>query len=348
MSKLLSRIWRWLGNSAFGDRFVSWRNQRPDLVQLSNNSIDSREMRHVVTWDQFVSPPTLGDLVEVMMLARWIASQGRTTLFVVVTGEYRQDWSLSDHKIFESSQIEVAKRLALRNGIDVLQMTWDEFETQILNDPNSYVVFRNQVRIRRELYTRSLSLLNRLVAKDKEKRRDQWLLDSSELSTSVLNSSKIFMDGEYVAWGVRNRAVSPERNIGESEFRLLYLALLNRSHGLPIVIVSDRDSCEFFKKVAHKFGFVCLFSADYSESFLDDAAIALGGRIFFQVRGGGMGEVALYSKLPFEMSYTLSPPRKTIRKSQITAWQTSQQIFNELDSQDMSLHLPKFDLQNVL
>lgn len=348
MSKLLSRIWRWLGNSAFGDRFVSWRSQRPDLVQLRNNSVDSREMRHVVTWDQFVSPPTIGDLVEVMMLARWIASQGRRTLFVVVTGEYRQDWPLSDHQIFESTQIEIAKRLALRHQIDVLQMTWDEFESRILIDPDAYIVFRNRVEVRKEIYTRSLSLLNRLVAKDKEKRRDQWLLDSSELSTSVLNSSKIFIGGDYVAWGVRNRAVSPERNIGESEFRLLYLALLNRSRGSPIVIVSDHESCEFFKKVAHKFGFVCLFSADYSESFLDDAAIALGGKIFFQVRGGGMGEVALYSKLPFEMSYTLSPPRKTIRKSQITAWQTSQQIFDELDSQDMSLHLPKFDLRNVL
>lgn len=88
--------------------------------------------------------------------------------------------------------------------------------------------------------------------------------------------------GNYVAWGVRHREVAPERNTGENEFRLLYLSLVNRACGLPIVVVSDHESCEFFRKIAKKFNFECLFSDDFSESFLDDASIAIGGKIFFK------------------------------------------------------------------
>lgn len=40
-----------------------------------------------------------------------------------------------------------------------------------------------------------------------------------------------------------------------------------------------------------------------------------------------MGEVALYSSAPYEMSYAISPTRKMFSKQKMTAWQTSEQVF---------------------
>ena len=57
-----------------------------------------------------------------------------------------------------------------------------------------------------------------------------------------------------------------------------------------------------------------------------------------------MGEVALYSSAPYEMSYAISPTRKMFSKQKMTAWQTSEQVFSKLPADDLSLHLPQFEL----
>lgn len=342
---VMSRLKGFLGSISVINRLVLRWNRRSDISYFLNKSKSKRFPRHVVTWDQSVSPPTLGDLIEVLMLARWIANQGLDTWFVILVGENRSDWSSRSNE--HSLQLELINRLTKQKNIKVQEMNWETFKLQFLYEPETYVVYRDRVVNRKDLYSDSLKLLNNLVEKSGKQISQSWLLTSAELSSSEFKNSKVLKSGNYVAWGVRHREVAPERNTGENEFRLLYLSLVNRACGLPIVVVSDHESCEFFRKIAKKFNFECLFSDDFSESFLDDASIAIGGKIFFQVRGGGLGEVALYSNQAFNMSYVLIPPREMFKNSKVTAWQTAEQMFSELKTDDMSLHLPKFDLRKV-
>jgi len=348
MSRLVvmtASIKGFLGNIPIIDRFIMRCHRQADISHFLKKSKRNQFSRHVVVWDQSASPPTLGDLIEVLMLARWIANQGLETWFVILTGENRSDWSKKNNE--QALQLELINRLTKQKNIKVQEMTWDTFSLQFLCDIKTYVVYRKRVENRKGLYTDSLKLLNNLVEKSGEHLSRSWLLTSSELSSSDFKNSKVLKSRNYVAWGVRHREVAPERNTGENEFRLLYLSLVNRASGLPIVVVSDRESCEFFRKVAQKFNLNCLFSCDFSESFLDDASIAIGGKVFFQIRGGGLGEVALYSNQAFDMSYVLIGPREMFKNSKVTAWQTSEQVFFELKTDDMSMHLPKFDLRKV-
>ena len=43
-----------------------------------------------------------------------------------------------------------------------------------------------------------------------------------------------------------------------------------------------------------------MFSKDYSNDFLGDAALVLNSEFFFAFRGGGMSEIAVMSRTPYE------------------------------------------------
>ena len=335
---------RQLGKFSVINRLWSVWNQKLDFRHLLDVANVSLPINHVVVWDQLTSPPTIGDLIEVIMFARWIASQGRKVTFVVITGSYREDWNRTEYVELDRVQQQIIEALSIKLNITVKRCSWQEFLKLTIDDQNCHVLFSYRVKRRKSVYSESLYLLNRLVTRSRQVSDHDWLLDSHELSKTIMGKSEVLKSGKYVAWGVRYRSLEPERNTGESEFRLLYLGLKNRSNGLPIVVVSDKEACEYFRKIAQSFNLECLFSSDYSTSFLDDAAIAIGGEVFFLIRGGGMGEVALYSSAPYEMSYAISPTRKMFSKQKMTAWQTSEQVFSKLPADDLSLHLPQFEL----
>ena len=335
---------RQLGKFSVINRLWSVWNQKLDFRHLLDVANVSLPINHVVVWDQLTSPPTIGDLIEVVMFARWIASQGRNVTFVVITGSYREDWNPTEYVELDRVQQQIIEALSIKLNITVKRCSWQEFLKLMIDDQNCHVLFSYRVKRRKSVYSESLYLLNRLVTRSRQVSDHDWLLDSHELSKTIMGKSEVLKSGKYVAWGVRYRSLEPERNTGESEFRLLYLGLKNRSNGLPIVVVSDKEACEYFRKIARSFNLDCLFSSDYSTSFLDDAAIAIGGEVFFLIRGGGMGEVALYSSAPYEMSYAISPTRKMFSKQKMTAWQTSEQVFSKLPADDLSLHLPQFEL----
>ena len=68
---------RQLGKFSVINRLWSVWNQKLDFRHLLDVANVSLPINHVVVWDQLTSPPTIGDLIEVVMFARWIASQGR-------------------------------------------------------------------------------------------------------------------------------------------------------------------------------------------------------------------------------------------------------------------------------
>ena len=272
---------RQLGKFSVINRLWSVWNQKLDFRHLLDVTNVSLPINHVVVWDQLTSPPTIGDLIEVVMFARWIASQGRKVTFVVITGSYREDWNPTEYVELDRVQQQIIEALSIKLNITVKRCSWQEFLKLTIDDQNCHVLFSYRVNRRKSVYSESLYLLNRLVARSRQVSDHDWLLDSHELSKTTMGKSEVLKSGKYVAWGVRYRSLEPERNTGESEFRLLYLGLKNRSNGLPIVVVSDKEACEYFRKIAQSFNLECLFSSDYSTSFLDDAAIAIGGEVFF-------------------------------------------------------------------
>ena len=177
---------RQLGKFSVINRLWSVWNQKLDFRHLLDVANVSLPINHVVVWDQLTSPPTIGDLIEVVMFARWIASQGRKVTFVVITGSYREDWNPIEYVELDRVQQQIIEALSIKLNITVKRCNWQEFLKLTIGDQNCHVLFSYRVKRRKSVYSESLYLLNRLVARSRQVSDHDWLLDSHELSWAVM------------------------------------------------------------------------------------------------------------------------------------------------------------------
>ena len=92
------------------------------------------------------------------------------------------------------------------------------------------------------------------------------------------------------------------------------------------MLVSDEVGCDFFRGVVKNRNIDLLFSKDFSCSFVHDMLLVLKSKFYYQYLGGGMGIVAFFSKIPFEI---ISPARINEvmwAKRKIASWHTKNQI----------------------
>ena len=138
-----------------------------------------------------------------------------------------------------------------------------------------------------------------------------------------------FRGKPYVTWACRysSRGVDFGRQTMEIEFSKIYEYLRERFSKYEIVVVSDAVGCSHYASLARNLGIDDLrFSKNYLTEFVGDAALVLNSHFFFCFRAGGIGQVALLSKMPFEM---MSPVMNEIQwdNENLTAWQTEFQTF---------------------
>jgi len=113
----------------------------------------------------------------------------------------------------------------------------------------------------------------------------------------------------------------------KEEFRKIYSYLRIRFPQSEIMIVSDAIGCRHYLSLSKELGIEdLLFSKDYSPDFLGDTALVMNSQMFFSFRAGGIGQVPLLSKMPFEI---LGPLMNEIplNKNEVTSWQTESQSF---------------------
>ena len=71
----------------------------------------------------------------------------------------------------------------------------------------------------------------------------------------------------------------------DEQFLKIHQRLRDLYPALDIMVVSDDVGCAHFKTVAQHHGIACLFSKDYSATFMGDGALILGGRYHYALRG---------------------------------------------------------------
>ena len=93
------------------------------------------------------------------------------------------------------------------------------------------------------------------------------------------------------------------------------------------------------EKVAKRYGMDCLFSKDYSHTFLGDAALVLHSSYYYQLRGGGMGVIPIFSEVPYEIVSALGNEVEW-RKGALASWATPEQVFRVIPPDNQVLYLP--------
>ena len=283
----------------------------------------------LVVYDTLVSPSTYGDFMEVVMLARFFSSKQIEVDFIIVDGEYRSDWNLTENEIRKrlTDFLNIAGTLLDQKGATVSLVNAVQLKNWLAASmvQGIDIPFKEAVVNRKPLYIHALNTLSMLCYKADSKFLDRFLLSWNELEKRVPFKK---MKNPYITWHIRCSKWGRERNTTLEEFCEIYTRLRTIYPHHAILVVSDDVGCDRYEPIARQHNFICAFSKYYSDSLLGDGALILGSDYFFTLRGGGIGMFPILSRLPYEM--VCSPSNQLSHKHErLTSWAAHDQIFRK-------------------
>ena len=267
-------------------RLVSWADKHP------NGSC-------YVIYDCSISPKTYGDFFYSIMLVRFLETLSLSVhLFLI--GSTRSsiiEGGLSNDSgsVFMKELQEIS--IALTNATSVEVLVGDHADRRLMDvrNNNEFIVFEDMVTSNKPIYTHLFDLLNTLLGGATEPQRMSTLLSSVDFeSVDIHEPAK-----PYISIPCRfNQNWAPQRNLSKNEFLQLIETIQQAWPSSMIMIVSDQAGCDRYRSIAEATGHLCYFSQDYAKNFLESGALILKSEAWVQIKGGGIGVFAMWSKIP--------------------------------------------------
>ena len=317
----------------YRDRYRKRTFEKKESVRILNSLDVYGIQKVVIVYDYSISPPTYGDYFDVLMLARYFVTLEINVDFVIIDGQYREDWGLSDKKSKSEMMllhINSAKLILDKSYSNIEVLQWTEFKKKYFDlvDSELYLPCRDGIFTRTiPLYAHAYNITNYLCAEHDKDFADKFLLSYEMLIDKV----EITMPTKpYITWGCRyNKAWGQDRNLTEIEFLKIYSRLRNLYPGHEIMVVSDLVGCEYFKSIAGQNNIQCLFSKDYSNNLFSDGVLILGSAYFYILRGGGISVFPEFSRMPHEIVRLLIH-RSAWLDGRVASWASNDQVCRPL------------------
>jgi len=296
--------------------------------------------RVVLVYDNSCSPLTYGDYIHVIMAARFFLIHSLKVVFLIIDGEYREDFHdksvFSRAQQFLSEQVDLANFISgnYRSDFQCKKISWEEAKNELmsLSNDNSTYIFREECVTRRlPIYHETFNVLNLLVSSlDKDLLRN-FLLNMSEFA-NWWNNIDTFTTQPYLALNAR---YNPEWRLQSNTSPYLFVSIIKKLNAnypdVPIIVISDQLGCDYFKKVSEENNIHCLFSKylELPKSFILDVLLVLGSKKYFQVNGGGLVFFAIFSSVAYEI---ICPTMNEVMwsKDKFASWQASNQVFKNI------------------
>lgn len=287
--------------------------------------VNSPQRKICLIYDNSVSPPTYGDYLYIVFMARFLFYVGFSVELILTNRLYRQDWenlgSEEKKNLFVCEQISLARALGLPE-LPISIVDDDELNEFICSTSTSLILFEDRIKSKRAIYNVLFNFINVFYTKTYHA---EFLLSSKTLR-EYLPINDLFSK-PYVALHCRfNPLWGQDRNISDSVFTEI-LDTIRRKTKKPIVVVSDLIGCKHYKSLVtcDKSVSDVFFSKDFSHSFLGDSAIVLSSSCYLQFRGGGMGMIAMFSRTPYIICDT-AVNEITFKGKNACSWATESQI----------------------
>jgi hypothetical protein len=329
--KILIPLARWLLEVFVYHKYII-RFRRKQYARQEARSIDlairNGATQVTLVYDNLASPPTYGDYLYVVLLARYFIAHGIKVNFIIVDSEYRQDWidlTEIEKKNFVDEQVKLAEALLDPSLAKIERASWDSVQQRIVDSSSGYFPFSTCINKREHIYGLCFNLLNQLLHHKEHFLVERILFSYEELSRKV---ELVPIKKPYISWGCRHsERWGFNRNLSDDEFVNIYLQLQRRFPHHAVMIVSDVIGCKRFSDLANKHGYDVIVSKEYSQTFLGDGALILNSDFLFQLRGGGIGAIAMFSAMPYEITASLVNEAMW-SKVKVLSFQNASQFFN--------------------
>ena len=349
-----SRIIALLGKSPAGRRIwfsyvdltftkPTLRHVRREISALMRVVNQDATMRTRLVHNNSVSPPTYGNFLEVVMLARYLALTGfEIDFFVVDCLKGRPEWKsrglgVSYEDEFVQDQIKLA-RLLLPESAVVHLVEHSEIANVCASSETAHTLFNLEVLREENITAQCVYLLHELVVSSGSSLPLGFLLDRSQFSFSSNAEPRM---RPYIAWHVRRGAWDHERDSVDSVLREDFSELRRRFPEHTIMLFSTESGTEYAMEALSGLCGASDFDAGSpilerqpDNGFVSAIPWVLGADFYYQRLGGGAGWIALFSHLPYLMVLGDVAYFEGIRKDcQVMPWARENQRCLVLPSQ---------------
>jgi len=269
------------------------------------------------------------------MFARYLTLRDIKVRFYIVDSEYRQDWNnYSKTEIgkskFVDEQVHLARTIINSSLAEIQRGPWSDCQELLSTLPtDSIIPFVDGVKCRIGIYHDFWILLNILITQNDDGILEKLLLTGDELKGNI--DIQLAPKNSYITIGCRHSTKWGDvRNLSINEFVSINISLRKRFPNHLIMIVSDELGCEYFSSVAKKYNLACIYSKQYSSTYVGDGALILNSDFFFILKGGGISVFPQFSKVPFE---NYQPANEMLMWSQKkwASWQNQDQLYFNTD-----------------
>jgi len=262
-----------------------------------------------------------------------LSTRKRCDFFIIKGDHFRSDWPESmDEKVAKLNNfVLLIGKLLQPLQIDIRNITWPTFELEVFENNAYDIPFRSLVRRRIATYPLAPGLMSRLYSRKADwgtSNNKSWLIQSTELPIPD-QWVGILSHGDYVSLCLRVSPYDQSRNTSSKQIMFTVDELLSKYPRNQVVIISDINAMHYTKNCLGDRSKGLIFSATKNRSFLDDMAVAINSKIFYQVLGGGMSWVAACSEVPYQVTQQVNFPQRMYSRAKFFAWQTGEQIFVE-------------------
>jgi|LakMenEpi03Aug12_release.lakeMendotaPanAssembly.Ray.scaffolds.fasta_scaffold267056_2 hypothetical protein len=289
---------------------------KKEVTRLKKALSAGNLVKAVLVYDNSISPPSYGDFINVLMIGRVLAAHEVAVELILANSVLAKNYLnlLSQDQLDEFIEEEKKMAAALVAGIKINVCSSREL-IEVLDQREKdgvFIIFHDYVKSNQAFYYLSFDFTKQILSISRSDINNLTLFSKNSTLVDSLELPK----AKYVSFACRwNLTWGQYRNMSADLFIKLVKLLKTEFPNHDLLVVSDQKGCDHFRKIANENQLICLFSKDYSDSFLGDATLVLNSEAWVQFRGGGIGSIPIWSDLPFLFFGRISSERSLLKKS---------------------------------
>ena len=264
---------------------------------------DKKKTLYII-YDMSISPVAYGEIFDCLMFARSLQAAGNKIIFIFTNDQIRDDYKkiLNKNTLLKERLNDIYKlsqKLINKENI-IFRKKKLAYYIDGKEKINKQILFFNAVRKKIPLYKFAHNLCFYVYQNLNNNSKRKFLLNKNEfkIKSSYKNKFK-----NYICIGVRMSLNNErERNIDVNELNDMIKKIKKNNYENKIVIVSDLESYKILKNNKNFFlNKNIILSKKYHTNFIDDGALILNSKKYYQLKGSGIQMYAEFSNINYEI-----------------------------------------------
>jgi len=322
-----------------------------NIIRIKSKFIYSQELKNIkkfinsksdeiyFVFDLSSSPIRIGNFIAVIALARYFLLKKKKIRFFLIKEKKLKLYKKLSSKKTQEYFLNFKKilKVFLNNRVNLEFVKFKSF-LKIKNNKTNFILFEKRILNRKRIDIYCCYLINYLVKLEGKKFLKKYLISKDSFRKFNYKRLNKIKKIKYNTLQIRfDKTFDNNRNISKERLISVIKFIFNKEKLKNLFIISDKDGCNFAKKIIHslKFKKNIFYSRDYGNDIINDSILLFWSNKNFNTHySGGIQLLSAFSQHSFEDYSYLSPITRyqfldTVSQEKYFSWQfTNQKVFN--------------------